>query len=364
MIDFIPLEIYAKIFFNFLLFVSFVVFMQSFGLSVHAEGNLKTKGIFGGIIMLLSIVYIGLRPVSGEFFGDMARYAANFNLYANGGKLQLENDIFFQVFTKFWSLLLTVDLFFVLCAFLYIFPLYFVSKKFFGPYWFYAFLMFVLSFTFWGSAVNGIRNGIATSIFLFAFSFNLKYKQYLWMFLALLFHKSIMIPTAAYIFAFLHRDSKNYLRFWFLAIPLSLVLGGFFQNFFLGFGFGEEERIEGYFTELDEGIQNAKLGFRWDFIVYSFTGVFAGWYYIYKKKYKDILYSQLYNMYLLANAFWILVIRANFSNRFAYLSWFMLPLIIIYPLLKTQIFNKQHQMIGKIVLGYYLFTYLLNVILT
>jgi hypothetical protein len=85
--------------------------------------------------------------------------------------------------------------------------------------------------------------------------------------------------------------------------------------------------------------------------------------YIFKKKYNDLIYSQLFNMYLIANAFWILIIRANFSNRFAYLSWFMLPLIVMYPILKNEIFIKQHQLIGKIIFGYFLFTFVLIVIL-
>ena len=47
--------------------------------------------------------------------------------------------------------------------------------------------------------------------------------------------------------------------------------------------------------------------------------------FIVKKNYiEDQLYVKMCNIYLLANAIWILVIRANFSNRFAYLSWFYL----------------------------------------
>ena len=39
-------------------------------------------------------------------------------------------------------------------------------------------------------------------------------------------------------------------------------------------------------------------------------------------------------IYLTANAFWILVIRSSFSNRFAYLSWFLMAIIIFYPFFK------------------------------
>jgi tetratricopeptide (TPR) repeat protein len=109
--------------------------------------------------------------------------------------------------------------------------------------------------------------------------------------------------------------------------------------------------------------QFSSLGFRWDFLLYSATGVFAGWYFIFVKKIEDKLYIQIYNIYVLVNAFWVLVIRASFSNRFAYLSWFLLGVVIIYPLLKKQIFEKQHVLIGRIIFLYFAFTYVLNVLL-
>ena len=143
-----------------------------------------------------------------------------------------------------------------------------------------------------------------------------------------------------------------------------MTWGGFCEGFFLGFGFGEEERLEGYFTDIGKFDEEfSAVGFRWDFVLYSASGVFAGWYFIIKRKYEDPFYRHLFNLYLVVNSFWILVIRANYSNRFAYLSWFMLAIIIMYPMLKLQFFNKQHQVIGKVIIIYFAFTYLLNVIL-
>ena len=50
---------------------------------------------------------------------------------------------------------------------------------------------------------------------------------------------------------------------------------------------------------------------------------------IFVKKFDDKLYKQLFAIYLIVNGFWVLIIRANFNNRFAYLSWFMLAIIIL-----------------------------------
>ena len=103
------------------------------------------------------------------------------------------------------------------------------------------------------------------------------------------------------------------------------------------------------------------VGFRWDFLIYSAIGVFAGWYYLFKKKLKDINYYRLFNTFLFTNAIWILVIRANFSNRFAYLSWFIMALVVVYPWLKAKFENEQNKKFAYTILGYYLFTYIMNV---
>ena len=100
-----------------------------------------------------------------------------------------------------------------------------------------------------------------------------------------------------------------------------------------------------------------KAGFRIDFILYSCFPALLGYYYIYKKKYRDVFYCNLYNMYLLSNTFWILVIRANFSDRFAYLSWFIYSIVLLYPLVTHSIVKRQGLWIGTIFLGLTLFRF-------
>ena len=125
-----------------------------------------------------------------------------------------------------------------------------------------------------------------------------------------------------------------------LCIPISLAAGGFWENFFGSLGF-QDDRLS-YLTEGNVNDDDfSSTGFRWDFLLYSATAVYAGWYFIIKKGFEDKIYFWLFNTYVFANAFWILVIRANFSNRFAYLSWFMMALVIIYPLLKKEMIKPK-----------------------
>lgn len=364
MIEFIPLEYYTGIFYNVLLLSTFIVLMGA-GAPIDSDGNLKGKQFFGTILFLFCLLYIGLRPVSGKYFGDMRVYATTFENYAWGDEVILDRDIYFNHFMKWSSSVMSIELFFLVCAALYIIPLYVFSKRIFKEYWFYGFFALVVSFSFWSFGVNGIRNGIATSMFLMAISFNRWYFFALAALLALAAHKSTFIILVIWLAASRVKNPKLALAFWFAAIPLSLALGSFWEGFFLGFGFDEDQRLQEYLNTAEGGVQETQVvtGFRWDFIVYSSIGVFTGWYFIIKKKFEDAMYLRMYVFYLIANGFWILVIRAAFSNRFAYLSWFILGAIMIYPFLKMQFFKKQHLIAARVLFGYFLITYVLNYIL-
>lgn len=172
-----------------------------------------------------------------------------------------------------------------------------------------------------------------------------------------LFHKTLLLPIIAFALTYVYNNPKTYLKGWLFSIPASLLLGSVFITLFTSLGFGDD-RLAEYLT----GSIQADTRFRWDFLFYSAFPIFAGWYFIVKKQFNDSFYNQIFNTYLVCNAFWVLVIRANFSNRFAYLSWFLMAIIIIYPLLKKQFFNNQQLIIAKVVTAYFAFTFLMFLI--
>lgn len=361
MITIIPLEYYTSFYYTVLLGVILFTFLHSQLLRLNDEMNLNYVKIAGEVVLIFVFLYMGLRPISGRYFGDMATYNRIFEGYANGAPILSTKDVLFHVFTKFCSMIMPVQMYFLLCAALYIIPLYLVCKKWFAAYWFYAFLFLVGAFSFWGYGTNGIRNGIAGSLFLLGISRDKRVFQILWIVLAINFHKAILLPTAGFILANLYNQPKKMIFFWIFCIPLSVIGGGFFESLFGNMGF-DDNRMS-YLTAGNVNDDNfSSTGFRWDFLLYSSTAVFSGWYYIVKKNYRDKIFFLLFNTYVFTNAFWILVIRANFSNRFAYLSWFMIGFVIIYPLLKQQIIPRQHQRIGLILVAYFAFTYFMNII--
>lgn len=352
--DFIPLSSYTPLYHHIILLVTLFAFIE-----LQLRGYTKNRFLSIGL-MLFAIIYMGFRPISGAYFGDMSTYARHFEWYSMGGAILKNEDILFRLFMQFCSRIMDVNTFFLICAILYIIPLYILSKKWFNSLWFYAFLILVGSFSFWSYGVNGIRNGIAGSFFLLAMSRNKLIYRVLWLVLSVGFHKSMLLPTVGYIATWFYNVPKTYFFVWIAAIPLSLLLPGFWENLLTSMV--DDDRAAAYLIEEDiHDNQFSYTGFRWDFLLYSAIGVFAGWYYLFKKRLKDVNYQRLFNTFLFANAIWILVIRANFSNRFAYLSWFMLALVVVYPWLTAKFEKSQTTRFAYILLGYYLFTYIMNV---
>lgn len=360
-IDFIPLPFYADIYHHVLLLITLMTFIRCQSMDYDDERNRQFLKIIGIFLIPFIIIYMGLRPISGRYFGDMWNYYTSFKRFDTLGYVDTEKDITFQYFMLYTGRLFGINGFFFIAAGIYTLSAYIVSKRWFKDYWFYAFLMLAGSFSFWAYGTNGIRNGLATAFFLIAISHKNIFWQLLWFYLAIAFHKTLMLPVAGFLATQFYNRPKLYYGIWLLAIPLSLAAPGLWETTFAGL-IGDD-RASGYLVEgkIDH-IDLLKVGFRWDFLFYSAAGVVAGWYYIFKRGYNDRMYLRIYNTYLFANAFWILVIRANFSNRFAYLSWFLMALVIVYPWLKVRFTPGQLQKLGWIIVAHYAFTYFMNVI--
>lgn len=358
MIDFIPLKFYGDIYFYVLLLVVVVTFAHTQIKVLGSSSNVNFTTGMGIFVFLFSLLYIGLRPISGAFV-DMMTYYAAFMDYAGGAPVTSVKDVFFRSFTKFSSQIMSAEMYFFVNACLYIIPLYLVSKNWFKQYWFYGFVFLLGSFAFWSYGTNGIRNGVAGSLFLLGMSRDKRSWQIVWIILSIAFHKTMILPAMGFVLANFYNKPIVLIRIWILAIPLSFIGGRVFETLFSSIGFGEDDRLMAYLTS---GVAGRNV-FRWDFLLYSSTAVFAGWYYTVVLKYKDKIYFWLFNTFLFANIFWILVIRAYYSYRFAYLSWFMMALVIIYPLLKVKLVPAQHKKIGVMLVIYFAFTFYMNVFL-
>ncbi len=364
MIDFIPVQYYTDIYYNIILLVVLLTWLHTKSFSGFTKVTYQFSKISGILLFWFVLLYMGLRPVSW-YFGDMGVYVRYYDIYASGGELYKTKDVGFYTLMKGLSYFQSSSLFFFVITLLYVLPLYIATKRWFKKYYYFAFLLLVASFSFWTYGTNGLRNGLATSFIILAFSYmNKKWLMYLLFAIAYSFHSSMLLPVAAYFVTSLYRSSGFYFKIWFLSIFLSLTMGGSIENLIANLGIFEDDRLTDYLTNKEAYADSfASTGFRWDFLMYSAFAVGISYYFIFVKKINDKYYSQLTHIYLVTNAFWILLIKASFSNRFAYLSWFLMGIIIIYPFLQKVYWKKQFSIIGRLTLLYFSFTYLMNFIL-
>lgn len=357
----IEASLYPKIFHG-LVFILSLFIVVKYSTSTNNNHLLRSQSIVPMILLgVLLTLFIGLRPINGRVFGDTISYAWIYNHpFVMGLNIDFTQEWLWNSYLYFCkSLNFSVSIFFLGIEIGYIGCLLLACKKFLWESSWVAMLFCISAFSFFSYGVNGLRNGLACSIIVLAVAFVAQEKKYvtaaILALLAMGIHRSVMLPIAACIAAIaLLNMPKISLGIWCMSIPLSLVAGNRITLFLASLGF--DDRMDQYrLINLKESFSST--GFRWDFLLYSAMPVLLTWY-VHKRVeetggYKEDgsttladansmrVFNILSGTYVLANAFWILVINANFSNRFAYLSWFLYPFVLAYGFLRLHIWKDQ-----------------------
>lgn len=351
----------------------------------------------GLLLTLVLIVYMGLRPISPAF-GDTMGYAMGYRMEAS------TNAVFAINFEKewFWGFVkvlckvsgLSVSAWFLIIEIGYLGLAFWGLKLLLGENSTMAMLFFLSAFSTFTFGVNGIRNGCACSMAICAFAIaaDQKINRLVCGAVVLLFafgvHRSIALPVAAFVVAsYLIKSPKTAICFWVASIGISLVAGGTMINFFSNLGF--DDRMSSYANSADQYKDSfASSGFRWDFLLYSAMPVWLTWYVTKKAETERAMYGdtieeaetnitgagriadahsmRVFNIlattYILANSFWIMVIKAAFSNRFAYLSWFLYPVVLAYGVIRLHIWPDQDKKAGLILALHAVFTIVMHLL--
>ena len=344
-------------------FFTLLYFLQLNRRSVN--GVLRWKPMALTIIYaLVFTVIVGLRPVHGAF-GDTVTVANTFRIFKTAPITIIgPRDAFFYYMQWFCAQRMDINSFLLICEVLYVVPMVIACRRLMKNGYDIAVIFCLAAFSFFTYGTNGIRSGIATSLVLLALSLiqgNVLEKVICFViaFIAVNFHRSTTLPVLCMFIVAFFKPGKLVFYFWLLSIVLSLVAGGPISSFFASLGF--DDRLDQYINaEIVEG-RFSRTGFRWDFLLYSSMPILLGYYLIFKKKISDLRYDLLLGTYILSNSFWIMVIRAEYSNRFAYLSWFLYPLVLAYPLIRLKIWPRtQGQKVGIIMVGHLAFTLLMK----
>lgn len=346
-----------------LTFVSFSTVRKDYKQIRRGTGNFSTSLL----ICIVYAIWIGGRPVSGYYFGDTSNYARTYHLMQSGFIGEADSgEWLWNNFMYACSQSMDVSMFFTVVDIGYFgFTLWACRRL--APNNVLVMLLFCLgAFSFFTYGTNGIRNGLACSIILVFLSYingNSKDKLIaaVLAFVAFNIHHTTALPILMSVSSLLFiRSFKTAYIFWLLSILISLVAGGAVTSVFAGLGF--DDRLSYLTAQSDEGTFS-RTGFRWDFLIYSLMPVMLGYYIVIKRGIQDKTYLVLLNTYTLSNAFWVMVIRANYSNRFAYLSWFMYPIVLAYPLLRLDVWgDKQGERLRQIMLAHIGFTWFMQIL--
>ena len=335
-------------------------------LAAYKQGGLKGFNDLASIgVPIFLILFLGTRPISTAFT-DMTTYAQSYDVAAATGNVYY-NDWLFKNLMLGMSQVTTVYVFFVVCAAIYVLPIIVGFAYRHGNAAFAALLSTITSFSFFSYGVNGIRNGLGTSILLTAIAYS--DRKIIFILLAIAaygMHNSVAVPALFYFLTFFNSNIFLYCCFWAASLIFTAATGGATATYLATLLSSVEDDRVGYLTT--QGYDRG--GFRLDFILYGIVPVIISALWAKPQTLKDPFYRRLLCTYLATNAFWLLAMYAAFSNRFAYLSWFMMPWLIIYPFIPNKDMERgpeakrwEMNKFMAMLIGQFAITYLFDVII-
>lgn len=363
----IPDAIYSTVFY----WTSFFLcLMYAFGYMTSQDNHLLLKqhnGFPALVITTICTLYVGLRPISWRF-QDMLAYYHSYERMATPSLDSINWDgewgfgvLFYICKSNAWG----APVFFMIVAVLYVLLHTVACKKLVWENTILGFLFCISAFSFWGYATNGIRNGMACSFALIGIIYLIR-KEYLWAVIVCIIavgtHRSTLLPISMAVAAvYFIKSPKIAIYFWLVSIVISLLLGNVIASYFTQLGL--DDRMDKYLMMSTQNMYFSRVGFRWDFLLYSSVPVWLTWYVTQKREVDDPIFNQLANTYILSNAFWVMINRAAFSNRFAYLSWFIYPLLIAYVFIRIPLWEEQDKKAGYALLlhaGFTIFMFIIG----
>lgn len=337
------------IYYNYAVIFHMTVFILSVLLSlqyVFSENNanlLKKHSYVSILIVCILLIFVlGYRKAEGDSFA----YAFTYRIYSNTLNVTEHGEGLWTLFTYMCKhiLHLPVSGYFILIGTVYIgctfLACWILLRE--NPYMAMMFCFVSLSFLAFG--VNTIRNGFACSLVLLAISLWVEKKNVplfaILCFIAFGCHKSTLWPVAAFLISvFFIRDTKIAILCWFGALVVSLVFGSFLSRY--AGALGMDDRISIYLAAGESGKSEYRAGFRWDFLLYSFIPILYTWYVVVKRGVTDKKFCLIANTYIISNAVWLQFIRVAYTDRFAYLSWFLFPVVLAYASIRVPIWKDQ-----------------------
>lgn len=344
------------------MFALCIAYSVYYAQSSSCEKLLQEYSALPGFILALVLAwYIGFRPQSW-IFSDMKLYAHIYEDLKVTYTIGESEWVFSLLIVICKALRLSSSQFFFVVALGYILLSFFAAQKLLKENTLIAFLFIIASFSFWGYGTNGIRNGLACSLVLYSMALYIKGQKLTPLILFVLaagIHRSVLLPISMFLVAYyVIRNPKYAIYLWIVSVFVSLIAGNRIAILFASLGF-DDRMVQYVANGVNITGEAERIGFRWDFLLYSIAPIVLTWYVVVKRNIQDAEFNIISTTYILSNMFWVLVIRAAFSNRFAYLSWFIYPLVFAYAFIRVPIWQDQDKKTGIALLVYSSFTMLM-----
>lgn len=354
----IPAYLYRTAYLAFVTVLSLLVFRryQLFDQQPFYKGRYDDAFVF--FIAMLIAFFIGAREPLGRYFGDSSGYYQDY-LVLEGVPFSFSWDAGDPLFANFlaWaaSMRLGINFVFTVVSILYFGLALWAIKRFCEDNVFAVFLVFLAAFSTFSFGTNGIRNGLATSVFLLALSYRDKIPVCISLALISLgIHHSMQLPIGGLVLSLFYKNSKFYFFFWILCLVCAMLHITVFQEIFASF----TDESGANYLEIDaEAAWGGHNNFRLDFVLYSSVPIIIGYIALFKKDIElSSFYKNILNVYLITNGVWMLCMYASFTNRIAYLSWFLYPIVLMYPILNEDWGPKKYRVAKFVAYGHLAFT--------
>lgn len=296
--------------------------------------------LWGGFVILvvymLTLIFVESndKPVYLESYLDAENYYGEYNRELLWGKLQ----IFLSSF-----LMKNELLYWLFYSFFYCIAYYIVAKKYF-PYQYAGYFVLCvvgcMGFVSYGS--NTIRAGFGIALLLIAFCAENRIIKTCLAIVAIGCQMSMLLPVVGYLTSLYVLKKHRWCEYIWVLFLIITSLTSVVSDIMNMFGF-LDARIE-EMANFDGSHDVYNVGFRYDFLIYSLIPIIIARFNISRITKESETYMIIYRTYLVINAVWLLLIRIPYTDRVAYLSWFMIPFLLLYPVLNGYL-NTQYPQI-------------------
>src|SRR5690606_23698417 len=294
----------------------------------YKRDNYRVTNVLTISFAFFTVFYFGFRNT--EVGVDTYRYSQIFEIYQNSSNFFIRKDLFYDLLNFLISKIGDFELLLFFNAFLYIFAALYCLNKIFDSNYILPFFLFLITPYFINHGINVMRSGIAGSIFLLGLGiYYQKGKSWKWLIIfltSILFHISFIIPLISFYIVKIYSRTKVIFILWLFCIIMSLLNLNILSSF-ISLGGDIIERSEFYLEVSDE--QNYWI----NFFIFGFFPVLFAVYNCLIIGYKDKFYTSFLNMYMLSHIPYILLINSEFASRIGYLAEFMMPILVVYPLM-------------------------------